>query len=79
MDILCDLAADYCPELAGILPRKADEEKKLFDLLDYAYIGARYDMHYKITKQQLEHLAPCVKKLLSLAQPICKEKMESFV
>ena len=25
-------------------------------LLDYAYIGARYDREYKITKEQLEQL-----------------------
>jgi HEPN domain-containing protein len=78
LDILGDLAADYCPELAGILPRETDEEKELFELLDYAYIGARYNMHYKITKQQLEQLAPCVKKLHEATEKNCKEKIESF-
>jgi predicted nucleotidyltransferase/HEPN domain-containing protein len=78
LDILGDLADDYCPELAGILPRESDEEKVLFELLDYAYIGARYDRHYKITKEQLEQLAPCVKKLHEVTERICKEKIESF-
>ena len=78
LDILGDLAIDYCPELKGILPRETDEEKKLFELLDYAYIGARYDMHYKITKQQLEQLAPCVKKLHEVTEKICTAKIESF-
>ncbi len=50
LDILGDLAADYCPQLASILSRETDEEKELFGLLDYAYIGARYDINYKITK-----------------------------
>ncbi len=63
LDILGNTAADYCPELRGILPRGTDEEKELFDLLDYAYIGARYDREYKITKEQLEQLTPCVKIL----------------
>ena len=79
LDILGDLAIDYCPELKGILPRETDEEKKLFELLDYAYIGARYDREYKITKQQLEQLAPCVQKLHEVTERICKEKIESFV
>jgi len=79
LDILGDLAADYCPELAGILPRETDEEKELFELLDYAYIGARYDREYKITKQQLEQLAPCVKKLHEVTERNCKDKIESFV
>ena len=67
------------PELAGILPRETQGQKKLFELLDYAYIGARYDMHYKITKQQLEQLAPCVQKLHEVTERVCKEKIEGFV
>jgi len=78
LDILGDLAADYCPQLKGILPRQTEEEKQLFDLLDYAYIGARYDRHYKITKQELEQLAPCVRKLHEVTARICKEKIESL-
>jgi len=34
LDILGDLAADYSPEIKGILPRETDDEKKLFELLD---------------------------------------------
>jgi len=78
LDILGDLSADYCPQLKGILPRETDEQKELFELLDYAYIGARYDREYKITKQQLEQLALCVKKLHKLTERICKDKIESF-
>jgi len=79
LDVLGDLAADYCPELKGLIPRESDREKQLFELLDYAYIGARYDREYKITKQQLEQLAPCVRKLHEVTERICKEKIESFV
>ena len=78
LDILGDLAADYCPELAGLIPRESESQKKLFELLDYAYIGARYDRHYKITKQQLEQLAPCVKKLHGVTEKVCVAKIESF-
>jgi HEPN domain-containing protein len=78
LDVLGDLAVDYCPELKGLLPRETEEERVLFELLDYAYIGARYDYHYKITKEQLEQLAPCVKKLHEVTEKACKEKIESF-
>jgi len=44
-----------------------------------ALIGARYDRRYKITKEQLEQLAPCVKKLHEVTERICKEKIESFI
>ena len=79
LDVLGDLSADYCPELAGILPRETESQKELFELLDYAYIGARYDREYKITKEQLEQLAPCVKKLHEVTEKICIAKIKSFV
>jgi HEPN domain-containing protein len=78
LDILGDLAADYCPELAGLIPRESESQKELFELLDYAYIGARYDIHYKITKQQLEQLAPYVKKLHEVTRAVCEKKIKSF-
>ena len=79
MYILGDLAADYCPQLAGILSRETESQKELFELLDYTYIGARYDREYKITKEQLEQLAPFVQKLHKVTEGICKQKIESFV
>jgi HEPN domain-containing protein len=79
LDVLGYSAADYCPELAGLIPRESESQKELFELLDYAYIGARYDREYKITKEQLEQLAPCVQKLHEVTERICKEKIESFV
>jgi len=48
-------------------------------LMDYAYMGARYDREYKITKQQLEQLAPCVQKLHEVTEKICTDKIESFI
>jgi predicted transcriptional regulator len=57
---------------------KAEEEKELFEPLDYTYIDARYKKEYKITKKQLEYLAKRVKLLQRLTNKICKEKIESF-
>ncbi len=78
LDVLADSTADYVPDLVWILPRVTEDQKKLFELLDYAYIGARYDINYKITKKQLEQLSPCVKKLHEVTERICKEKIKSF-
>jgi predicted nucleotidyltransferase len=36
------------------------------------------DLWYKITKEKLAQLAPCVKKLHQVTEKICKEKIESF-
>jgi len=54
--------------LAHLLQLKQDE----------SVIGARYDREYKITKEELEQLAPCVKKLHEVTEKICKEKIGSF-
>ena len=77
--ILGHMAGKHDRGLRDIFPRKTEEQEELFNLLDYAYIGARYDPNYKITKQQLEYLAEHVRKLQRLTKKICKEKIESFV
>jgi predicted transcriptional regulator len=55
-----------------------DEQKKCFDLLNEAYVRARYDSGYKITKEQLEYLAERVKVLQKLTKKICEDKIKSF-
>ena len=53
--------------------------RMIFKLLERAYVDARYKKDYEITKEQLEQLAPCVKKLHEVTERICKEKIEGFV
>jgi hypothetical protein len=62
-----------------ILSAQNHKEKQLFDLPHYAYVGVRYDHHYKITKQQLERLNPCARKLHEVTERICVAKIKSFV
>jgi hypothetical protein len=57
----------------------SDVEKDCFDLLNRAYIDARYKKEYKITKKQLEYLAKRVKFLQRLTKKICVAKIVSFV
>lgn len=78
LDILGKLAEDYCPELIGIFPNNTQESKELFDLLDYAYIGARYDRNYKVTKQQLEKLVPYAIRLHKVVEENCRDKIENY-
>ena len=51
------------PALLTVFPQATDEQKKCFDLLKRAYVEARYNPGYRITKAQLEYLAEWVKKL----------------
>ena len=77
--ILSHMAGKHELALRDIFPKKTEEQEELFNLLDYAYIGARYDPDYKITKKQLEYLAKRVKLLQRLTKKICQQKIESSV
>ena len=61
-----------------VFPRSTPEEERLFELLKKAYIDARYNPKYKITKKELEYLGERVKKLQRLTKAICKEKIDSY-
>ena len=66
------------PRFLPVFPRKTPEENRLFELLQKAYIDARYNPKSKITKKELEYLAERVKKLQRLTKEICKERIESY-
>jgi predicted nucleotidyltransferase/HEPN domain-containing protein len=79
LSILGSMAAKHGRGLRSVFPKRTDEQKELFELLDYAYIGARYDPDYRITREQLECLAKYVRKLQELTNTICQEKIRSLV
>jgi predicted nucleotidyltransferase/HEPN domain-containing protein len=79
LEKLSHMAAGHDPGLLTVFPRATDEEKKCFDLLRRAYVEARYNPGYRITKGQLEYLAARVKKLQRLTRRICKARIESYV
>jgi HEPN domain-containing protein/predicted nucleotidyltransferase len=66
------------PRFLPVFPRKTPEERRLFELLRKAYIDARYNRNYKITKKELEYVAERVKKLQQLTKEICKQRVESY-
>ncbi|MGA9768358.1 MAG: HEPN domain-containing protein [Blastocatellia bacterium] len=67
------------PRFLPVFPHKTPEERRLFELLEKAYIDARYNRNYKVTKKELEYLAERVKKLQQLTKEICKARIESYI
>ncbi|NBV07338.1 MAG: HEPN domain-containing protein [Proteobacteria bacterium] len=59
--------------LRGLFPKNTEEEKERFKLLEYAYIGGRYDPKYKILKEDLEVLVKDVKRLLEITKRVCEK------
>jgi uncharacterized protein len=72
-------AAKLHPDFGTVFPTRTEEEKRLFQLLRKAYIDARYEMHYKIEKLELEYLAGWIKLLKELTERICNERIAEFV
>jgi len=79
LDTLRKLAASHDGAFVSVFPLCSEQEKKCFELLRAAYVGARYDSGYKITKEDLLYLAGCVKTLQEVTETSCKAKMESFI
>ena len=79
LDTLRRLAANNDPAFFKIFPLRGDDEKRCFNLLRQAYVGARYHDDYKITPLELKYLALCVEILRDQTQTSCEKKMESFV
>lgn len=78
LEVLAVEAGEFSPDLSRVFPTKTQRQKDLLELLDSAYIGARYDPDFYITQDELKYLARHVKRLLELTEKICKEKIESF-
>jgi predicted nucleotidyltransferase/HEPN domain-containing protein len=68
----------FHPALKDIFPKTTRKDQDRFKLLEYAYIGGRYDPQYVISKESLELLAKDIKKLIDLTKKICKEKIDSL-
>lgn len=79
LDKLCKMAGRYDPAFLKTFPMDTDEQRRCFDLLKQAYVGARYDASYKITEEELKYLAGCVELLKDQTKTSCEKKMESFV
>ncbi len=52
-----------CYWLPEIFPRNNDKEEKLFQLLQKAYVGGRYEKDYCITFSELEKIKAKVMEL----------------
>ena len=78
LGILGRTTAKYHSELVNLFPKKTQKEKDRFKLLEYAYIGGRYDPSYRISKEDLEILAKDTKKLLKITEEICLQKIDNL-
>ncbi|MES2962036.1 MAG: HEPN domain-containing protein [Pseudomonadota bacterium] len=69
---LCSIQSN---DFLTIFPQATEEQKQCFKLLQKAYIDARYNKNYNITKEQLNYLISRVEKLKRLVEEVCKNKI----
>nr|WP_297167059.1 HEPN domain-containing protein [uncultured Dysgonomonas sp.] len=78
LDKLATAVRRYSKELALVFPRDTEEEKRLFELLKAAYIEARYNSKFLVTKEDIEALIPKVELLRDITKRICEQKIQEY-
>jgi HEPN domain-containing protein/predicted nucleotidyltransferase len=78
LEKLRKLATTQVPELIKVFPCTTDEERARFELLNHAYIDARYDPEYSISRENLECLGERVRELRSLTESACRRRIASL-
>jgi len=68
---------NYHDDLLKIFTFDTLERRKCFKLLKTAYVEARYNKHYSITKEQLEYLIERVERLKEITEKICLDQIKS--
>lgn len=65
-------------ELTTVFPRDTDKEKELFQLLNSAYVKARYTNEYEISEHEVAVLLERVEYMQFKAKEVCMKKIEAF-
>ncbi|WP_266235058.1 HEPN domain-containing protein [Rickettsia rhipicephali] len=67
--------ANYNVELLKVFPQSSPEQKECFELLEKAYVDARYNKNYRISREQLLYLIERVERLKMITEKICLERI----
>lgn len=62
-------------EVSKAFPRDTEEELRLFQLLDDAYVQARYNPNFAVTKEDIEALIPKTELLRDITRRVCEDKI----
>jgi HEPN domain-containing protein len=74
LDKLSRYAVPFCGTATHVFPRHNDKERRLFKLIQKAYIHGRYKDDFIITEKELEILMERVAQLLVAVQEIGRQK-----
>lgn len=75
---LRSLAEDSEPRLIAAWPRATKVDRRRFELLKRAYVEARYSASYEISREDIEALTACVRRLRDLVEVVSRERLEEL-
>ena len=75
LEELNKLCSAHSHDFLTTFPTATKDQQDCFNLLQKAYIDARYNKHFRITKEQLGYLIARVEKLKGLVEMVCKSKI----
>jgi uncharacterized protein len=72
------LTSGFSPELRTVFPIETELEKHRFQLLKRAYVEARYERGYRISKEDLDYLAERVRRLQETVSTLSVHRIELY-
>ncbi len=75
---LMNAAKKHTTDIFKAFPRDTEEEKRLFDLLQRAYIELRYNPDFEITKEDIDALIPKIEQLRDIVEKVCCERIAYY-
>lgn len=75
---LMNAAKKHTTEIFEVFPRDTAEEKRLFALLQRAYIESRYNPDFEITKEDIDALISKIEQLRDIVKNVCRERIAYY-
>lgn len=78
LKFLLDMCRKHTLELAEVFPCRTKWEKHVFDQLCKAYIEARYNDNFVVTKEEIDTLLPRIELLRDIVERVCRERIAYY-
>lgn len=78
LGFLRGLAENHAQQLAGVWPRDRHRYTAWFNLINEAYVKARYSEHYEIGKEPLMWLRERASALINAVEVVCQEHIDKL-
>ena len=78
LEILMDRCKTHTLQLVSVFPRNTEEERRLFNLLQDAYVQARYNKDFVVTKTDIDALIPRLELMRDITEKVCCDRIAYY-